>query len=95
MSKSKITGQQTVMNARETYRAMSPELRAELRAASHSSGMTIAQLPTKVTDERERQERIVHANHVADVENGLSEAEACESDAFERRVMGLEDDDVE
>lgn len=38
-----------------------------------------------------KQEKIITRNHVADVENGLSERAADESDAFERRVMGIED----
>lgn len=37
------------------------------------------------------EEREIEENHRADVENGLTEAEASESDAFERRALGIPD----
>lgn len=43
--------------------------------------------------ETENQKAIIADNHKADVQNGLSEAQASESDAFERRVLGIPDDD--
>jgi hypothetical protein len=39
------------------------------------------------------EEKIIAENHRADLANGLSEAEASASDAFERRVLGLPDPD--
>lgn len=45
----------------------------------------------------EIQNKIIAQNHAADVQNGLSEQQASESDAFERRVLGIEsvEDDKE
>ena len=37
-------------------------------------------------------EAMIAANHAADVQNGLTEAQAYESDAFERRVLGMDED---
>ena len=42
--------------------------------------------------ETKKQEAIIAANHAADVENGLSEADADASDSFERRVLGMDED---
>jgi len=41
------------------------------------------------------QEKIIAANHAADVENGMSEADADDSDAFERRVLGMDEDNYQ
>jgi hypothetical protein len=41
------------------------------------------------------QEKIITENHRADVENGLTHAQASESDAFERRVMGMDEPDAD
>jgi len=35
---------------------------------------------------------IINANHDADVQNGLREADASDSDSFERRVLGVDED---
>ena len=43
--------------------------------------------------EVERQEKIIASNHSADTQNGLTESQASESDAFERRVLGTPDGD--
>ena len=46
--------------------------------------------------ETKKQEAIIAENHQADIQNGLSETEASESDAFERRVLGMDEpEDVE
>lgn len=37
------------------------------------------------------EEKEIMECHRADVENGLTESEASESDAFERRVMGMDE----
>jgi hypothetical protein len=39
---------------------------------------------------RTKQEQIIRENHDADVQNGLSHADASASDAFERRVLGID-----
>jgi hypothetical protein len=47
----------------------------------------------KSTDiETQKQEAIIAANHAADVQNGLTETQASESDNFERRVLGMDED---
>lgn len=43
--------------------------------------------------EYERQANAIRDDHRADVENGMSEADASDSDAFERRVLGMDDED--
>ena len=40
----------------------------------------------------ETPESIIAENHAADVQNGLTEAQASESDAFERRALGMDED---
>ena len=40
-----------------------------------------------------KQQTIIAANHDADIQVGLTETQASESDAFERRVLGMDDDD--
>ena len=42
--------------------------------------------------ETKKQEAIIAASHAADVQNGLTEAQASESDAFERRILGMGED---
>ena len=41
------------------------------------------------------EEKIISQNHAADVAGGMSEQDASESDAFERRVLGIPDDEPE
>lgn len=45
--------------------------------------------------EIEKQEHSIADDHEADVQNGLTEAEATESDKFERRVLGMDEPDEE
>ena len=38
------------------------------------------------------EEKIIAENHAGDIANGLTEQQASESDAFERRVLGMDED---
>lgn len=40
----------------------------------------------------ENAEKIIAENHAGDMANGFTEAQANESDAFERRVLGMDED---
>lgn len=68
-----------VFTNRETYKAFDKKLRA-LEARRQTTSP---------------EERIIAANHLADVENGMSEADADDSDAFERRVLGMDEDNYQ
>lgn len=41
------------------------------------------------------QNKIISDNHWADVESGLSEADAAECDEFERKILGMDDDNYQ
>ena len=49
----------------------------------------------KNINQGENLEAVIAENHRADVQNGLTETQASESDAFERRIMGMDDPNEE
>jgi hypothetical protein len=80
-----------VFKNRETYEAFEAKLVAALPENEEVKRQTIPPNPKDFSwNKKTREERIIRANHEADVENGMSEADASDSDAFERRVLGLD-----
>ena len=69
--------------------AMSPD-HAALTLAAVAAYMPPEPEPLPAASLPAAQERAIAADHAADVANGLSEADADESDDFERRVLGLD-----
>ena len=81
-----------VFTNQAAYRAFADKLRVALPKEAEIERQTA---PYVYKSPVSAEERIIRANHDADVTNGLTEQEASESDAFERRVLGMDDDNFQ